>query len=78
MYEQVESEIKQQKQKFPNTNHTPFEWLPLLIEEIGELSKEVHEDYFTNYYPEDKNRGERAKKEIVQCMAVLKRMYDAI
>jgi len=65
-------------QKFGVNNWAPIEWLPILIEEVGEVSKEICEGYFKDYYPEDKNRKERLKKEIVQVAAVCVKMLETI
>ena len=56
----VLAERQRQDDKWGVQDHTPIEWLPILVEEVGEVSKAICESYFDdggdyhggNYYEE--------------------------
>ena len=56
----VLKERQRQDDKWGVQDHTPIEWLPILVEEVGEVSKAICESYFDdggdyhggNYYEE--------------------------
>lgn len=68
-------EIQRQYKKWGMQNHSLIEWNAILVEEVGEASKEILEDHFSpEFYQLDPERGTRIQKEIVQVIAVCIRM----
>lgn len=70
-------ERKNQDAKWGVQNHTPIEWCAILMEEIGEMSKEAHEFHFTGRYYKDTGQLERYEKELYQCAAVCLSMLES-
>lgn len=48
--EEIINERYRQDGTWHEQNHTPMEWLPILMEEVGEASKAALEAYFSDYY----------------------------
>lgn len=67
----IEIEWNNQDKKFPNQVHTLEKWIVIIMEEIGEISKEVieiHKEYnFDNLH-----------KEIIQAITLLIRLRYSI
>ncbi len=76
----VSEERARQDKKWGEQNHFPPRWLGILIEEVGELSKEINE---CNIEVEDMNapdwypRSGKLEHELIQCVAVLKVMWES-
>lgn len=67
IFELIRLERKRQDDKWNNnsSNHHPLERNSILLEEIGEVAKEVNQYTFDNKSPDD------MKKELVQVAAVV-------
>lgn len=63
---EILKERDRQDKKFPNQTHPPVDWLSILMEEVGELAKEINEWFFFD----DPAAEERYYKELVQTAAV--------
>ena len=46
VYEEIRAERERQDEKWGKQNHTPMEWLPIIMEEVGEASKHALEGHF--------------------------------
>ncbi|NJB83641.1 nucleoside triphosphate pyrophosphohydrolase family protein [Wenyingzhuangia aestuarii] len=85
-------ERKKQDKKWGEQNHSPMEWMPILMEEVGEASKEALEHHFN--HPALDMEGEKAcdlvqgiaqkerlnnyRKEVVQIAAVAVQMIECL
>ena len=68
--ELVFSEVVKQDEKWGfNRDHHPLEWISILSEEVGEVTKEINDSSFSRI------QGFNYEKEIIQCAAVLFQMY---
>ena len=70
---EVSYERDRQDQKWGEQNHSPFHWLVILMEEVGEASKEACESYVRRHqrFPTVKEiRFSRYRAEMVQVAAV--------
>lgn len=88
--EEVRKERESQNEKWGEQNHTPIEWLGILSEEVGEVSREVVDHHFKypiktpngNYIPADEDtQAERMasyRKELVQVAAVAIQMVECL
>lgn len=54
--EEVRAEMKRSTDKFGVQDHHPIEWLAILMEEVGEASKEIVDFHFR--YPYKDGRGD--------------------
>lgn len=61
----IRSERQRQDYKFGDPNHTPPDWLVILMEEIGEISRAILKGDKSAY-----------RNEVVQAAAVLVAMYE--
>lgn len=68
---ELESEWNHQDYKFPNQVHTLEKWLVIVMEEIGEIAKEVIEIHSTDDF-------EKLKKEILQAITLLIRIKYSV
>lgn len=60
-------------------NHSPIEWMSILVEEVGEASKEAHEYHFAGvHYELDSQRLHRLRAELVQVAAVAVAMIESL
>jgi len=70
----VARERSRQDAKWGPQNHSPVEWIAILTEEVGEAAKEAVEIHFAKqfpqHYPDDLERMERYRAELVQVAAV--------
>ena len=66
----VLEERRRQGRVWGKQNYSPLEWLPILCEEIGEISKEVCEGYFQNEITDN------YRVELVQAAAVIVAMIE--
>jgi NTP pyrophosphatase (non-canonical NTP hydrolase) len=73
---EILQERKRQDAKWGVQNHRPIEWMAILMEEVGEASREALEMHFTKFY-QDKGQGERYEKELIQVAAVALHMLES-
>lgn len=78
IFEEIRAERESQNAKWGPQNHTPIEWLAILMEEVGEVSKEALEYHFTKFYSEDQDRLMRYRKELIQVIAVGVAMVESL
>jgi len=62
------AELKKQREKWGEQNHSPEWWLAILGEEVGEVNKAALESHFKDHYRNAKWSDYR--KELVQVAAV--------
>lgn len=62
----VNQERLRQDEKWEEQNHYPLYWLAILMEEVGELSKEIIED------------RSNLECELIQVAAVTKAMWESL
>lgn len=78
----VVDERHRQDMKFGQQNHSPIEWMAILMEEVGEASKEAVEMHFAKdhmtIYPIDVERVSRYRAELVQVAAVAVAMIESM
>jgi len=72
-YVEIASERERQDAKFGDQRHKPIEWLSILVEEVGEVSREICENHFPIY---GKSDWTNYRKELVQVAAVVKHMLE--
>lgn len=67
----VTDERGKQLEKWGVQNHSPLEWMAILVEEVGEAQKEALEHHWEgNHYPIDPDRLQRYRAELIQVAAV--------
>lgn len=67
----VVDERDKQDRKWGPQNHSPIEWMAILVEEVGEAQKEALEHHWAGtHYPVDEFRLLRLRAELVQVAAV--------
>lgn len=77
----VGDERERQNEKWGEQNHTPMEWLPILMEEVGEVAKAALEQHFSeNGYDQytDVASLQELRKEMVQVAAVAVAMVESL
>ena len=72
-YTEIEKERERQDKKFGEQVHKPIEWLTILMEEVGEVAREVCENHFPVY---GKSDWANYRNELVQVAAVVKHMLE--
>ena len=74
---QVQAERARQDMKWGEQNHTPEGWLPILVEELGELAEAINETRFDNG-PEQRLKGgaRNIVKEATHCAAVAQAIVE--
>lgn len=79
---EIEEERTRQDAKWGQQNHSPIEWIAILTEEVGEASKEAVEMHFAKdfptHYPDDVERAERYRAELIQVAAVAVAMIESL
>lgn len=73
---EVLQERKRQNQKFKEQNHSPMEWVAILGEEFGEVSKAAVEAHFTGY--DSTGNWDEYRMELVQVAAVAVAMIECL
>ena len=73
---QVAQEREFQITKWGQQNHAPIEWLAILMEEVGEASKEGLEAHFSQFYAH--GNYTRMRKELIQVAAVAVAMVESL
>lgn len=71
--EEILKERRNQDEKWGEQNHKPIEWIAILMEEVGEASKEIVNEYFIGVNSKDSYR-----KEMIQVAAVALHMIECI
>ena len=67
----VHDERRKQIEKWGVQNHSPLEWMAILVEEVGEAQKEALEHHWAGiHYPNDPERLNRLRMELIQVAAV--------
>ncbi len=75
----VTDERGNQVQKWGVQNHSPLEWMAILVEEVGEAQKEALEHHWAGtHYPVDEFRLLRLRAELVQVAAVAVAMIESL
>jgi NTP pyrophosphatase (non-canonical NTP hydrolase) len=74
---EITEERDNQNKKWGIQNHTPIEWTAILMEEVGEVSKEALEYHFKKFYP-DTGQLQRYEKELIQVAAVALAMLESL
>lgn len=78
----IQQERINQLEKWGVQKHAPVEWMAILMEEVGEVAREVTEMHFSqdgySFYKQDSERQERYKKEIIQVAAVCVAMLESL
>lgn len=75
IFKEIREERKRQHAKWGVQNHSPIEWLPILLEEVGEVNKAVLEEYFK--YPEAPGDYSLYREELIQVAAVVVQILQA-
>lgn len=73
IYDEVDAERLRQDAKWGEQRYAPIDWLPILMEEVGEVAREVCENHFPVYRKKD---WTNYRKELIQVMAVVKHMVE--
>jgi NTP pyrophosphatase (non-canonical NTP hydrolase) len=76
IYDEIRAERTRQDAKFGPQSHSPLEWLPILVEEVGEVSREVCENHHSWYY--GKRDHENYRNELIHVAAVCVHMIECI
>jgi len=74
---EITEERENQVKKWGVQNHSPIEWLAILMEEVGEVSREALEYHFHKFY-QDTGQLERYEKELIQVAAVALAMLESL
>lgn len=74
---EIIKERHRQDEKWGEQNHLPIEWVAILTEEVGEVSKEALEVHFDDHY-QNRDRLYRYKEELIQVAAVAVSMIESI
>jgi NTP pyrophosphatase (non-canonical NTP hydrolase) len=72
-YDEITTERARQDAKFGIQSHKPIEWLTILVEEVGEVSREICENHFPIY---GHNDWTNYRTELIQVAAVVKHMLE--
>ena len=74
--DEIFAERLRQDAKWGEQNHKPIEWLPILMEEVGEASKAALEEHFKEYYIDMSFQDYR--KECIEVAAVALAMVECL
>ncbi len=78
IYNEIQAERKRQDEKWVEQNHTPIEWVGILTEEVGEVSKEAVDFHFgNNPYIREQNL-KNYREELIQVAAVAVQMIECL
>lgn len=75
--ELVVLERTSQDEKWGEQNLSPEKWLTILMEEIGEMSRSMLEQYPNPNKAQARSNRFYLEQELIQCAAVLKAMWDS-
>ena len=89
---EIEKERQKQNAKWGEQNHMPIEWIAILTEEVGEVSKEALDHHFKNPYFDAQGNKEpvldndvvqhirldKYRKELIQVAAVAVAMIECL
>ena len=70
--EEILSERKLQIKKHGPKKYTPIEWISILVEEVGEVSKEIGNNYIFDW-----NNKKQYRAELIQVAAVALAMIES-
>ena len=70
---EILKERDRQNNKWGEQNHSPIEWLPILVEEVGEVAKAICDSYFIgidsyNHYRKETIEVAAVALAMVECM----------
>ena len=79
LFSEIAEERLRQERKWGQQNHTPMHWVPILVEEVGEVAKTALETHFQNEYPQYQKHTDYAefRKELIQVAAVAVAMIES-
>ena len=78
VYKLIDQERDRQTAKWGEQRHDLIEWNAILMEEVGEASREILEQHFDTFYHPDSGRVDRIKKELTQVAAVAVQILEQI
>lgn len=81
IFKEIKKERERQDQLWGKQNHEPLLWLSILMEEVGEASKEISDSLTDNniddtYTQRQKERYSRYREELIQVAAVTVQMIE--
>lgn len=76
--EDVVAERQRQQELWGDQTHSMSQWLAILVEEVGEVAKEVNEYYSEEYTHERLQRLKNYRTELVQVAAVAVHMIEKV
>lgn len=76
LLQEITQERQRQDQKWGEQNHSPIEWMAILTEEVGEVSKEALEFHFK--HKNSKESLANYRKELIQTAAVTLAMLQSL
>lgn len=77
IFEEIKVERLKQDVKWGIQNHKPIEWIAILTEEVGEVSKAALEEHFKKCYW-DLTMLKEYRKELIQVAAVAIAMIESL
>ncbi len=77
IFNEIKIERKKQDTKWGEQNHKPIEWVAILTEEVGEVSKAALEAHFNQCYW-DAAQLKEYRKELIQVAAVAIAMLESL
>jgi len=77
IFEEIKKERQNQDIKWGEQNHKPVEWMAILTEEVGEVSKEALEAHFKKCYWDAENL-KNYREELIQVAAVAVAMVESL
>ena len=87
IFNQIKQERARQHDKWGEQNHNLVEWMAILIEEVGEVSKEAADFHFENgkeqlndsiFKAVQQGRLVNYRKELIQVAAVATQMIESL
>lgn len=83
IFEKIKNERLRQDRKFGEQNHSPENWLAVLVEEVGEVSKEICEMRYSKESTDESYKSmlhfheDNYITELIQCAAVCVAMVES-
>jgi NTP pyrophosphatase (non-canonical NTP hydrolase) len=77
IFEEIRKERQKQDDKWGEQNHKPIEWVAILTEEVGEVSKAALEAHFKQHFWDIEKLSEY-RKELLQTAAVAVAMVESL
>jgi len=73
----VDRERREQDKKWGEQNHSPEKWLAILVEEVGEVSRSMLEQYPNPNKAQSTSNKFYLEQELIQVAAVIKVMWES-